>query len=82
MNYRILTGCFEGRIVEEGQILDVPFHKLDQDLQDRIKYHADMEPRDEFLNPDEAEKEKESYEDSWDVEETEEEADLLPVSEW
>lgn len=36
MNYRLLTGCFSGSIIEEGSVLDVDFNELDSDLQSRI----------------------------------------------
>jgi hypothetical protein len=82
MNYRLLTGYFKGKIVEEVQILDVSFHELPEDLQTHIKLYAGMNEQDDFLNLDEAELYKESYEDSWELEETEDEPNLFPVSNW
>ena len=69
-NFILLTGPFEGEIVEEGQVLDVPYDNLDDDLKTRIA--------DAGLTPDDAG--KEDYENSWDSEETEEPVTMRPLS--
>lgn len=95
-NFLLLSGPFEGEIVEEGELLDVPFEELDDDLKDRIREWAegqidllyiDIDGCDfakkggsgEPLGMDEI---KQDYENRWDHEEVEEEATLLPASEW
>lgn len=82
-NFELHSGVFIGKIVDDsGAILDVPYKDLDEDLQTRIKYHADLEENEDFPSEEEAENAKESYEQSWDSEETDQEVDLIPVSEW
>ena len=82
-NFELLSGVFIGRVVDDGgAILDAPYKDLDEDLQTRIKYHAGLEENEDFPSEEEAENAKESYEQSWDAEETDQEVDLIPVSEW
>ncbi len=77
MNYKLLTGCYAGSIVEEGQcVLDVPFEELDQDLQSRITYFGELE----YPDIKDMNELKELYELSWQSEETEEESDLASES--
>jgi len=80
-NYLLITGCFEGEIVGEKQILDVLYSDLDTDLQKWIQdYVKDATSMDgfEFLTPDDL---KEAYEDSWQFKETDKPVTLKPVSE-
>lgn len=85
-NYKILTGPFEGSVVEENtQILDVNFPNLDEDLQIRIREFAEdfyklSDSNQDFPEPLNLIKER--YENSWDTEETRDPVDLKPVSEW
>lgn len=79
MNYKLLTGPFEGNVIEEGiPILDVPFEELDIDLQARILDWAEMLR----LCISDLDLLKEDYESSWEDEETDAAIDLIPVSEW
>lgn len=71
-NYRLLSGPFEGEIVEEGQVLDVPYAELDEDLKSRM----------EQLGYEASDVGKESYENSWDSEETDEAVTMRSVSRW
>ena len=82
MNYELLTGPFAGSIVEEGQqILDVDWEELDEDMQSRIETWAEQEniKIDDHTDMNLI---KQSYENSWDSEETDQETDLKSVSEW
>ena len=89
-NYRLLTGPFEGEVIEEGRkILDLAFEDLDTDLQLRIRTWAeDNYPivGGEFVSPGGSDLPVgwrdiiEAYECSWDAEETDEPVSLLPVS--
>jgi len=82
-NYRLLTGVFAGEVVEEArEILDIPFCELDLDMQFRIKSHKGMEPTEEFESAQEEEWGKQSYESSWESEETDQPVTLTPASEW
>ena len=79
MNYKLLTGCFAGSIIEEGQcILDVTFEDLDNDTQEKIIDFGSLK----YPNIFDMEDLKERYELSWDSEETEDEADLKSISQW
>lgn len=108
MNYRLLTGCFAGAIVEDDCILDVDFNELDKDMHETICNWAETQIgrryvrisseltgsiADEIFLPEmftrigsirntalDWDKIKEDYENSWDSEETDEEADLKPFS--
>lgn len=75
-NYKLLTGCFAGEIVAEGQLLDIDFDLMDGDLQDRIyqfKSEKGIKSTASAI---------EEYENSWDDQETDEEVTLKPLSEW
>lgn len=74
-NYKLITGPFEGSVVEEGQqVLDVPFEELDKDLQQRILYYGEGKDISDMNLL------KQDFENSWQSEETEEEPDLTSVS--
>jgi len=65
--YEMITGPFEGMIVEEGhQFLDVSFSELDDDMQCRVRIYA------EDHNISNMEDAKERYELSWESREIEE----------
>jgi hypothetical protein len=92
-NWKLLTGCFAGSVIEEGKILDVPFNELDDDLQLRIRDWADsklsiIDDGENWAVPGGSDKPislediKEQYEHSWESEETDEPVDLIPVSQW
>jgi hypothetical protein len=93
-NYKLLTGPFEGSIIEEGtQILDLPFRALDKDLQQRIRFWAEQNPLYVAIDgganfalkdgsPILMDDVTDAYESSWDSEETDEPINLNPVSEW
>ena len=96
-NYKLLTGPFAGSIVEEGQILDVDFSIMDEDMQLRIREWAEEQLGRKYIEIDDGanyarkggsdtaismNEIKDDYENSWDSEETEEDADLKPMSEW
>lgn len=97
-NYKLLTGVFEGSVVEEGtQILDIDFSQLDDDMQLRIREWAEQQLGRKYIeindgsdfaykggsdSPVSMNQIKQDYEESWDSEETEEDVDLRPVSEW
>lgn len=78
MNYKLLTGLFAGNVAAEGVILDLPFEELDDDMQARILDWAESRK----LSTSDLEALKQEYESSWESEETDEEIDLIPVSEW
>lgn len=81
-NYKLLTGAFEGSVIEEGtQIMDVDFSQLDDDLQMRITEWAELAYKGQYA-PVSMNLIKQDYEESWESEETEEDADLLPISKW
>lgn len=97
MNYKILSGVFEGSVCEEGRILDVDVSKLDDDLQLTIRNWAEdqigikykvINDGSDYARLGNSDKPiplndiKEDYEESWETEETEEAIDLKPVSEW
>lgn len=78
MNYRLLTGPFAGSVVAEGQVLDIDWDGLDEDMQSRVKGWA----TDKNLKFDSGNDMKEAYENSWESVETDEDVDLKPLSEW
>ncbi len=80
-NYWLLSGPFEGSVVEEGPLLDVDFHELDDDLQCRIMEFSGIENLDWYTLA-ELNQFKCDYEGSWDAEETYDEVTTLPASEW
>jgi hypothetical protein len=96
-SYKLLTGAFEGCVIEEGaQILDVDFDQLDDDMQIRIREWAEQLGH-KYIEVDggsdfaytggsgtriSMNQIKRDYEKSWDSEETEEDVDLHPASEW
>jgi hypothetical protein len=98
MPYKLITGIFAGNIIEEGMpILDVAFNQLDIDIQERIRYWAEGELGSRYIavnggcdfayrggsgEPISMDQIKEDHEFSWRSEETEEDIDLLPASEW
>jgi len=68
--YEMITGPFEGMIVEEGhQFLDAPFNELDDDMQYRVCIYA------EDHGITDLEDAKELYETSWESREIEEDFD-------
>lgn len=98
MAYKLLTGAFEGNVVEEGvPILDVAFSELDADMQQKIRFWAEGQLGSRYIavnggcdfayrgssdKPISMDLIKEDYEFSWESEETDEDIDLVPVSEW
>ena len=98
MAYKLLTGVFEGNVIEEGvPILDVPFEELDGEMQARILDWAESQVGIKYRLVDgeffyrhattisglSTDQLKEDYEFSWQSEEVEDEdIDLIPVSEW
>lgn len=83
MNQKLLSGPFKNRVVEEGVwILDIPFRKLNHDLQQSIVEHwenrynqtADLDDREDLALA------QNSFEGLWNSEETDEPIDLLPLS--
>lgn len=92
-NYELISGAFAGSIVEENQqILDVNFGDLDDDLKLRIRKWAETKyviidggsnyARKGFTIPVSLNEIKEDYENSWDSEKTDKDADLKSLSEW
>lgn len=81
-NYKLLTGPFAGSVVEEGQVLDVDWEDLDEDLQSRILEWAESEVKNFNPDTDDMNLVKQDYENSWDSEETDEDVDLKPLSEY
>jgi len=70
MNYKLLSGPFEGEVVGGGKILDIPYADLDDDLKQRLGFFGFM--------PNDAG--KEAYEASWDSEETQDEITMSSLS--
>lgn len=97
-NYKLLSGVFEGNVVEEGTpILDVSFDQLDGDMQLRIRHWAEGRVGKKYIlvndesdfaylgdsdEPINMNQIKKDYELSWESTETEEDVDLIPVSKW
>jgi hypothetical protein len=81
MNWKLLTGPFAGSVVEEGQVLDVDWEDLDEDLKERILVWATRQNSNFDPNTADMNLIKEDYENSWESEETDEEVDLKPLSE-
>lgn len=97
-NYKLLSGAFAGSIVEENQqILDVSFADLDDDMQLRVREWAEEQLERKYIEidgganyarkgssnaPISINEIKEDYENSWDSEEADEDADLKSLSEW
>lgn len=66
-SYEMITGPFEGMIVEEGhQFLNVPFSELDEDMQYRVRVYA------EDNGITDMEDAKDRYENSWESREIDE----------
>lgn len=78
MKYKLLSGPFEGAVVEEGQILDVPFDQLDDDMQERITGWNDALAQ-PWRNMDSA---KTYYENTWECERSNDPVTMKPLSEW
>jgi hypothetical protein len=80
-NFILISGPFAGSVVAEGRILDIDFQEMDDDLQSRIRGWAEHNYTrgGRVVHWDEV---CEEYENSWESEPTEEEVDLLPLSEW
>lgn len=77
-NYVFTSGAMIGLVVEENtKVLDRDFHDLDQDMQIRIrefgeKLYPDLADDEDF--PISLNELRDRYEESWDSEETDEEA--------
>lgn len=79
-NYKLLTGPFAGEISEEVQLLDIPFNDLDENLKKRIYQWAADQGIPSWAG--DWDLIKQSYENSWKSQETDDPATIKPVSEW
>ena len=95
-NSKFTTGCFEGRVAGEYEVLDVDFAQLEDDLQVNIRDWAESQVGVQYViinggcdfacmggsnPPITINQIKEDFEDSWDSVNTDEEIDLRPMSE-
>ena len=87
-NYKLITGPYAGEIVAEGEVLDVPFSKLDEDMQVRIRefgeeqYSSESDAYDVDRDfPVSLNDLKREYELSWQRKKTDEDVTMGPYSE-
>jgi hypothetical protein len=78
-NYKFTSGPYRGRTTAEGAtILDVSFANLPYEIQNAVVAHSEIQAEDSTAA--ELAAAVRSFENSWGSEETEDQIDLLPLS--